>query len=139
MLGTLADISASATMKLGERLWKRFGFARLLRRPITGLPCKKGQYVEMILLIEPQAMPRRPHLTGHRLLHSELIGLWKDRKDIEDSAAYARQLREQTQRRQGLGNDKGESIPGYNRLEFQAFGQGECMTGGKFGQCAEGL
>ena len=68
---------------------------------VTGLPCKKGQYVEMILLIEPSAMPSRPHLTARRLLHSGLIGLWKDRKDIEDSAAYARQLREQAQRRRG--------------------------------------
>jgi len=68
---------------------------------VTGLPCRKGQYVEMILLIEPSAMHRRPHLTARRLLHSGLIGLWKDRKDIKDSAAYARQLREQAQRRPG--------------------------------------
>jgi len=68
---------------------------------VTGLPCRKGQYVEMILLIEPSAMHRRPHLTARRLLHSGLIGLWKDRKDIKDSAAYARQLREQAQRRRG--------------------------------------
>lgn len=66
---------------------------------VAGLPCKKGQHVEMILLIEPSAAPRRPHLTARRLLHSGLIGLWKDRKDIQDSAAYARQLREQAQRR----------------------------------------
>ena len=66
---------------------------------VTGLPCKKGQYVEMILLIEPSTMPRHLHLTARKILHSELIGLWKDREDIEDSAAYARQLREQAQRR----------------------------------------
>jgi hypothetical protein len=68
---------------------------------LTGLPCKKGQQVEMIVLIEPAAMPERPRLTARQLLHSGLIGLWKDRADIEDSAAYARQLREQAQRRQG--------------------------------------
>jgi len=66
---------------------------------VTGLPCKKGQYVEMILLIESSTMPRHTHLTAHQMLHSELIGLWKDRKDIVDSAVYARQLREQAQRR----------------------------------------
>lgn len=66
---------------------------------VTELPCKKGQYVEMILLIEPSATSRRPHLTADHLLHSGLIGIWKDRKDIEDSAAYARQMREQAQRR----------------------------------------
>ena len=38
-------------------------------------------------------------LGQQEILHSELIGLWKDREDIEDSAAYARQLREQAQRR----------------------------------------
>ena len=68
---------------------------------VTGLPCKKGQYVEMILRIEPSPMPGHPHLTARQMLHSELIGLWRDREDIEDSAAYARQLREQAQRRQG--------------------------------------
>ena len=68
---------------------------------VTGLPCYKGQDVEMILLIEPSATSKRPHLTARSLLHSGLIGLWKDRKDIEDSAAYARQIREQAQRRRG--------------------------------------
>jgi hypothetical protein len=68
---------------------------------LTGLPCKKGEHIEMTLLIEPSAIFRRSHLTARQLLHSGLIGLWEDRKDIEDSAAYARQLREQAQRRQG--------------------------------------
>ena len=67
----------------------------------TGLPCKKGQSVEMILLIEPLTTSKRPHLTADRLIHSGLIGIWKDRDDIEDSATYARQLREQAQRRGG--------------------------------------
>lgn len=57
--------------------------------------------MEMILLIEPSAMSRRPRMTARRLLQSGLIGLWKDREDIEDSATYARQLREQAQRRRG--------------------------------------
>ncbi|MEW6104131.1 MAG: hypothetical protein AB1630_10045 [bacterium] len=68
---------------------------------VRGLPCKKGEYVEMILLVESSAIPRHPYLTASQILHSELIGLWKDRKDIEDSSAYARQLREQAQRRRG--------------------------------------
>ena len=66
---------------------------------VTGLPCKKGQSVEMIILIEPAAAPDHSLSTARRLLRSDLIGLWKDRQDIEDSAAYARQLREQAQRR----------------------------------------
>ncbi len=68
---------------------------------LTGLPYKKGQCVEMILLIDRSAAPSRPRLTARQLLSSELIGLWEDRNDIEDSAAYARQLREQAQNRRG--------------------------------------
>ncbi len=37
--------------------------------------------------------------TASQLAHSELVGLWKDRDDIADSADYARQLREQAQKR----------------------------------------
>ncbi len=64
---------------------------------MTGLPCQKGQQAEMIVLLKPSAVPKRLHLTARQLLHSGLIGVWKDRDDIEDSAAYARQLREQAQ------------------------------------------
>jgi len=65
---------------------------------VTGLPCKKGQSVDMILSIEPSAVSRRPSLTARQMLLSGLIGLWKDRKDIKNSADYAHQLREQAQR-----------------------------------------
>lgn len=65
---------------------------------VTGLPFKKGQRVEVILVPESSVTPK-PRLTAHQLLHSGLVGLWKDREDIGDSAIYARQLREKTQRR----------------------------------------
>lgn len=68
---------------------------------LTGLPYKKGQQVEMIMLIEPASISERPRLTARQLRHAGLIGLWKDRQDITDSAAYARQLRDRAQRRQG--------------------------------------
>ena len=67
---------------------------------VTGLPCKKGQSIEVIVLVEPRRRDERPFLTAKELRHSELIGLWKDRQDIEDSISYARQLREQAQKRQ---------------------------------------
>ena len=67
---------------------------------VTGLPCKKGQQVEMIVLIEPAGMSEHPRLTARQLLHSGLVGLWNDRRDMTDSAAYARQLRERAQRQQ---------------------------------------
>ncbi len=41
----------------------------------------------------------RGHLTVGEFRESGLIGLWEDRTDIEDSAVYARELREQVQRR----------------------------------------
>lgn len=65
---------------------------------VTGLPYKKGQFVEIILLPEPLKLFSRVGLTAPRLRQSGLIGLWKDREDIQDSAVYARELREQAQR-----------------------------------------
>ena len=62
---------------------------------LTGLPYKTGQFIEMILLSEVSTMATRPRLTASQLLQSDLIGLWEDRDDIEDSSAYARQFREQ--------------------------------------------
>lgn len=66
---------------------------------ITGLPYKKGQYIEMILLPESEQQSDQIGLTASQLLQSDLIGMWKDRDDIGDSPSYARKLREQAQRR----------------------------------------
>ena len=64
---------------------------------LTGLPYRRGDRVEIIVL--PQADKTRTHirLTVRQLRQSGLIGLWRDRSDIEDSSAYARRLREQAQ------------------------------------------
>jgi len=65
---------------------------------ITGLPFNKGAELEITV---QQANPTaRQPLTARRLLESGLVGLWKDRTDIDDSAAFARRLREQAQNRQ---------------------------------------
>lgn len=40
-----------------------------------------------------------PLRTARDLLQSELVGLWADRTDIGDSLTFARQLREQAERR----------------------------------------
>ena len=69
---------------------------------IRNLPVQKGQQVEVLLLFTPPS--KRPRLTAKQLLNSELIGLWKNRTDIADSLGYARQLREQAQRRPGINN-----------------------------------
>jgi len=62
---------------------------------MKGLPFHKGEEIEVILL-RPQ--PKKG-LTAQQLRQSPLIGLWANR-DIEDSAKYARELREQAQQRQ---------------------------------------
>ena len=79
---------------------------------ITNLPVIKGQQVEVLLLVTSSEKPKRPRLTARQLLNAGLIGLWKERTDITDSAVYARKLREQAQRR-----------PGINRLSNDNSGQ----------------
>lgn len=69
---------------------------------LIGLPFKKGQSVEVIVFSEMETPRPRARLTVKHLRQSQLIGLWQDRSDIGDSSAYARQLREQAQRRGDL-------------------------------------
>jgi hypothetical protein len=66
---------------------------------IRNLPVEEGQQVEVLLLFSPANKQKKPHLTARQLLDSGLVGIWKDREDILDSADFARQLREQAQRR----------------------------------------
>jgi hypothetical protein len=60
---------------------------------MKGLPYKKGERVEMILVVHSATRSKRQKLTARKLRMSGLIGLWKDRSDIGDSVAFARQLR----------------------------------------------
>ena len=46
-----------------------------------------------------RSRPSRKYLTARQLASSEIVGMWKDRTDIGDSAEFARQLREKAQRR----------------------------------------
>ncbi|MFC1466884.1 MAG: hypothetical protein ACFLMY_18765 [Candidatus Brachytrichaceae bacterium NZ_4S206] len=70
---------------------------------VTGLPFRAGQTVELILLAAPAraAKPRtrKKKMTARALLDSGIVGIWKDRTDMVDSVAFARQLREQAQTR----------------------------------------
>lgn len=72
---------------------------------VRGIPYKKGQVVEIIVLSQSMRTTPRSHLTVRQLRESGLIGLWKDRYDIRDSAAYARRLREQAQKRGDIDYD----------------------------------
>lgn len=72
---------------------------------VTGLPYKKGQTVQVIVLGQPDVSHSRSRLTVGRLRQSSLIGMWRDRTDISDSSAYTRQLREQAQKRGDADHD----------------------------------
>ena len=52
-----------------------------------------------MILLPANAPAGEGTLTARRLRRSGLVGLWKDRTDIGDSAEFARQMREQAQRR----------------------------------------
>jgi hypothetical protein len=62
-----------------------------------GLPLKKGQRVEMIVMTEP-LITESIGATAQNLLKSKIVGLWKDRP-LQDSALYARILRDEAQNR----------------------------------------
>jgi|SRR5579859_1438674 len=63
---------------------------------LSNLPVKRGQQVELSIRLAPEAASG---LTAQQLLASDVLGMWQDRADIDDSVTYARQLREQAQRR----------------------------------------
>ena len=66
---------------------------------LAGLPIKKGQRVEMIVLVGQEPVDRlMKQKCG--LLDSGLVGLWEGH-GIEDTIAYARELRQQAQQRMG--------------------------------------
>ena len=72
---------------------------------VRGIPYKKGQVVEIILWPQPVQTTPRPRLTVGQLRQSGLIGLWKDRDDVQDRAAFARRLRDQAQKRGDIDHD----------------------------------
>jgi len=65
---------------------------------ISGLPYKKGDRVEVILLKSGRAGKRRG-MTARELLDSGLVGIWADRDEISDSSEFARSLREKAETR----------------------------------------
>jgi len=68
---------------------------------LTNLSVEKGQQVELVLVFTPKTkVIGKKRLTAQQLLASDLNGMWKDRIDITDSLDYARQLRQQAERRQ---------------------------------------
>ena len=66
---------------------------------VRGLPCHKGDEVELILLLGLPEQDTKDTLTASALRGSPLVGLWKARRDVGDSTAYARALRAKIERR----------------------------------------
>ena len=64
---------------------------------MTGLPFKKGQRIELILMSDPPS-EEPTKATAKTILNSGIVGLWRDRP-IGNSAEFARQLREEAQSR----------------------------------------
>ena len=69
---------------------------------LSDLPVKRGQHVEVIVLRHDTRSTVTPSLTVGQLRLSPIIGLWKDRDDIQSSEAYARKLRDASQLRHQL-------------------------------------
>lgn len=69
---------------------------------VSGLPFKKGQYVELIILSEDNenmGIEKDSSSNLSVLLNSKAIGIWEDRKDIMDSKEFAEILRHNAQSR----------------------------------------
>jgi hypothetical protein len=60
---------------------------------------KAGTQAEVIVLVDPAKTPVEKSLTGADLLKSGLVGMWVDRKDIDDSLEFARELRKKAEKR----------------------------------------
>lgn len=76
-------------------------FAELIERAANGeaiIIAKDNKPLAQLGPVSP-AMHEKGEGSAQTLLESPLVGLWKDRDDIKDSAAFARELREKAQRR----------------------------------------
>lgn len=58
-----------------------------------------GQPIE-VRIQPPAKKGKKNYMTAGELVRSEAIGIWKDRKDMEDSVAYVRELRRRAERRE---------------------------------------
>ncbi len=76
-------------------------FAELVERAANGeaiIIAKDNKPLAQLGPVSP-AKNKKDEGLAQELLESPLVGLWKDRDDIKDSVAFARELREKAQRR----------------------------------------
>ena len=55
----------------------------------------------IVVVMQPDKPAEKQGITGAEILESGLVGLWADRENITDSAAYAAELRRKAERRGG--------------------------------------
>jgi hypothetical protein len=58
-----------------------------------------GAEVEMTVLDQPEDPTAIRGITGAEILASGIVGLWADRDDIDDTVAFAEELRRKAERR----------------------------------------
>ncbi|MDM8537410.1 hypothetical protein QUF70_11690 [Desulfobacterales bacterium HSG17] len=63
---------------------------------IQNLPLNSGDEVEITVLFSSIKEERS---TAADLLNSDIVGLWENRNDIDDTPGFARKLRDKAQRR----------------------------------------
>lgn len=61
---------------------------------LSGLPVRRGDRLQIFI-----QSARGSVLPADALVSSKIVGLWKDRKDINDTLGFARALRDQAQNR----------------------------------------
>ncbi|MEI6218039.1 MAG: hypothetical protein WCP86_04010 [bacterium] len=66
---------------------------------VTGLPCHKGEDIEVILFMNSSESNPKRQLTARKLRSADVCGIWRQRSDLGDSSAFARGLREKSQSR----------------------------------------
>ncbi len=54
---------------------------------------------DVLVKVEPLASTAKRSLLASDLVHSDLVGMWAERTDIDDNHAFARRLRERAQTR----------------------------------------
>lgn len=103
-LGPTSDERVQAALKERQAVYPELLLTlEDVRKLVALLPLWK-QILE-VSTVTNNEKTQSAQLTVGQLRESGLIGLWEDREDIEDGAAYARILREQAQRREDLTCD----------------------------------
>lgn len=103
-LGSTSDERVQAALKERQTVYSEpLLTLEDVRKLLALLPLWK-QILEVSAMTNNEKTQSR-QLTVGQLRESGLIGMWEDRDDIEDSATYARMLREQAQRREDMSYD----------------------------------